>query len=47
MKSDGPGKPVNDQLTLSRQSRSQLVKGLLNWFANHKRALPWRATRDP
>jgi A/G-specific adenine glycosylase len=47
MKSDGSGKPGNKQITMSRQSRSRLVKALLNWFAKHKRALPWRATRDP
>ncbi|MEN3333537.1 MAG: A/G-specific adenine glycosylase [Blastocatellia bacterium] len=47
MKSDGSGKPVKDQLNMSRQSHSQLVKALLHWFAKHKRALPWRATRDP
>src|SRR5205085_4810565 len=47
MKSDGSGKPGNYQITISKQSRGQLVKALLNWFAKHKRALPWRATRDP
>lgn len=47
MKSDGSGKPGDDQITMSRQSRSKLVNALLNWFAKHKRALPWRATRDP
>src|SRR5438128_1982515 len=47
MKSDGSGKPANKQITISRQSRSKLVNALLNWFTKHKRALPWRATRDP
>ncbi|HJQ23134.1 MAG TPA: A/G-specific adenine glycosylase [Blastocatellia bacterium] len=28
-------------------NRKRLVARLLDWFALHKRALPWRATRDP
>jgi len=47
MKSHGSGKPHNQQLTISKPTRSKLVAALLNWFAKHKRALPWRATRDP
>src|SRR5689334_2884692 len=44
MKSHGTGKPRH---TVSKATRRHLVEALLNWFAKHKRALPWRATRDP
>jgi A/G-specific adenine glycosylase len=47
MKSDSSGKPGNQQVLKSRPSHSKLVDALLDWFAGHKRALPWRATRDP
>lgn len=47
MKSHGSGKPRQQQITMSKSSRRHLVEALLNWFAKHKRALPWRATRDP
>src|ERR1700749_234528 len=47
MKSHGSGKPRKQQITMSKSSRRHLVEALLNWFAKHKRALPWRATRDP
>jgi A/G-specific adenine glycosylase len=47
MKSNGPAKAGDEQSAMSRSSRSQLVTALLGWFARHKRALPWRATRDP
>lgn len=47
MKSHSSGKPRHQQITLSKPSRRHLVEALLNWFAKHKRALPWRATRDP
>ena len=43
MRSDRPGRhrhlPTQPQLTFAPQ--------LLKWFADHRRALPWRATRDP
>ncbi|HYX42995.1 MAG TPA: A/G-specific adenine glycosylase, partial [Pyrinomonadaceae bacterium] len=32
---------------MSKQARSKLVAALLDWFARNKRALPWRATREP
>ncbi|HEY9230834.1 MAG TPA: A/G-specific adenine glycosylase [Blastocatellia bacterium] len=47
MKSNGPAKAGDEQSAMSRPARSQLVTALLRWFARHKRALPWRATRDP
>ncbi|HKP13458.1 MAG TPA: A/G-specific adenine glycosylase [Blastocatellia bacterium] len=32
---------------MSRPQGGKLAAALLAWFAKHKRALPWRATRDP
>ncbi|MFL6212521.1 MAG: A/G-specific adenine glycosylase [Blastocatellia bacterium] len=32
---------------MSRPASGKLIAALLDWFAKHKRALPWRATRDP
>ena len=47
MKSEGSGKPRQRQATTEGRSLTRLVARLLDWFAAHKRALPWRATRDP
>ena len=32
---------------MSKPASGKLIAVLLDWFAKHKRALPWRATRDP
>ena len=47
MKSDAFSKSGNNRVPMNRPSRSKLAAALLRWFAAHKRALPWRATRDP
>lgn len=47
MKSDGPTNVRNDDNPMSKPQRDKLVAALLAWFAKHKRALPWRASRDP
>src|ERR1043165_2337506 len=47
MESDGSAHARNHQVLASQRSRSRLVARLLDWFAKHKRPLPWRATRDP
>jgi A/G-specific adenine glycosylase len=47
MKSDSSRKSGDNRVPTNRLSRRSLVAALLRWFAEHKRALPWRATRDP
>jgi A/G-specific adenine glycosylase len=47
MKSDRSGNPPNQQTSISKTTRNQLVNALLKWFAKHKRTLPWRETSDP
>ena len=47
MKSDGSGKARNPRKLTNQRANHQLVTALLDWFAKHKRALPWRATQDP
>ncbi|MFL6276125.1 MAG: A/G-specific adenine glycosylase [Blastocatellia bacterium] len=47
MKSDGSAHTHNHPVFPSKRSPSRLVARLLDWFAKHKRSLPWRATRDP
>ena len=47
MKSQASARARYRHTPMSKLARSKLVKALLDWFAKHKRALPWRATRDP
>src|SRR5881227_1736784 len=47
MESDGSAHSRNHPVFPSKRSPSRLVARLLDWFAKHKRLLPWRATRDP
>jgi A/G-specific adenine glycosylase len=35
------------RMKLKLPARTPLQKNLLAWFARHRRALPWRASRDP
>jgi A/G-specific adenine glycosylase len=47
MKSQTSAYARHDHAPMNKPAARQLVTALLNWFARHKRALPWRATRDP
>jgi A/G-specific adenine glycosylase len=47
MKSQASARARHRHTQLSKSAGGKLVTALLAWFAKHKRALPWRATRDP
>jgi A/G-specific adenine glycosylase len=47
MKSDGPAGARHNHTPMSKPARDKLAAALLDWFAKHRRALPWRTRRDP
>jgi len=47
MKIKAAARARHNHTPASNPSGGRLATALLDWFAKHKRALPWRATRDP